>query len=130
MIPVTCAIIEKSGLVLVTQRSAKMALPLKWEFPGGKVEAGENAEDCLLREINEELNIHIKIIRPLKPNRHLYPSGKEIYLIPFVCTYKGGSLLLTEHAAFKWVQKDELSALDWAEADIPIVQAYINYSND
>jgi 8-oxo-dGTP diphosphatase len=126
MIVVTCAIIENGGRILVTQRSEKMDLPLKWEFPGGKIEEGETIEECLVREIFEELNIQIKILLPLQPNVHLYPNGKEIYLLPFACEYISGSILLTEHADFKWLKKEELSSLDWAEADIPIVQAYIN----
>ena len=126
MILVTCAIIEKAGLVLVTQRSEKMALALKWEFPGGKVEQGESQEVCLLREIKEELNIHIKIVKPLKPNTHHYPNGKEIHLVPFICEYISGHLQLAEHADYKWLKKEALLGLDWAEADIPIVQEYIN----
>jgi len=126
MIVVTCAIIENDGRILVTQRSEKMDLPLKWEFPGGKIEEGETIEECLVREIFEELNIHITVGLPLQPNTHLYSNGKEIYLLPFVCEYLSGSILLTEHADFKWLKKEELSSLDWAEADIAIVQAYIN----
>jgi 8-oxo-dGTP diphosphatase len=126
MILVTCAIIEKAGLVLVTQRSEKMALALKWEFPGGKLEDGESHEACLLREIMEELNIQIKIVEPLKPNTHHYPNGKEIQLVPFICEYMSGDLQLAEHADYKWLKKEALLGLDWAEADIPIVQEYIN----
>jgi 8-oxo-dGTP diphosphatase len=126
MILVTCAIIEKAGLVLVTQRSEKMALALKWEFPGGKLEDGESHEACLLREIMEELNIQIKIVEPLKPNTHQYPNGKEIQLVPFICEYMSGDLQLSEHADYKWLKKEALLGLDWAEADIPIVQEYID----
>ena len=61
MIEVTCSIIEHNNKILVTQRSEKMALPLKWEFPGGKIEKDETAEACLIREILEELHINIKI---------------------------------------------------------------------
>jgi 8-oxo-dGTP diphosphatase len=126
MILVTCAIIEKAGLVLVTQRSEKMALALKWEFPGGKVEEGESEEACLIREIKEELNIQIKIVKPLKPNTHHYPNGNEIQLVPFICEYLSGDLQLAEHADYKWLNKEALLGLDWAAADIPIVQEYIN----
>jgi 8-oxo-dGTP diphosphatase len=60
-IRVTCAIIEFAGKVLVVQRSKKMNLPLKWEFPGGKIEEGELEEECIVREIKEELNLDIEI---------------------------------------------------------------------
>lgn len=125
-IDVTCAIIiNNKGEVLVTQRSLSMSLPLKWEFPGGKIEANETAEDCLLREIKEELNIEIKIIRSLPNNRHNYPSA-SINLIPFICDYVNGTLNLLEHANFKWLEKKDLLNLDWAEADIPILHNYLS----
>ena len=83
MIEVTCAIIEHNNKVLITQRSAKMALPLKWEFPGGKIEKNETAEACLIREILEELDVNIKITKQLKSNTHEYSETKIIKLIPF-----------------------------------------------
>lgn len=60
-IQVTCAIIQSDGKILAVQRSEAMSLPLKWEFPGGKIDLGETAEKCLLREIKEELNIDIAL---------------------------------------------------------------------
>jgi len=125
MIEVTCAIIEHDSKVLVTQRSEKMALPLKWEFPGGKIELGESAEVCLIREIREELHIHIKILKQLKSNTHKYAENKEIRLTPFICEWQGGEIELTEHANFLWLHKSKLSDLDWAEADIPILNDYL-----
>ena len=68
-IQVACAIIENNGMILATQRSATMSLPLKWEFPGGKLEAGETAEACLVRELKEELDILIRMIK--QENREL-----------------------------------------------------------
>lgn len=126
MIEVTCAIIEGQNKVLVTQRSEKMALPLKWEFPGGKIEKGETAEACLTREILEELHINIKITKPLNTNTHQYSETKTIKLIPFICELIGGEIKLTEHANFLWLSKSELGTLDWAEADVPILNEYLN----
>ena len=123
---VTCAIIESNQKVLVTQRSEKMKLPLKWEFPGGKVEKGETDEDCLIREIYEELNINIVIKKKLKSNTHKYSENKAIKLIPFICELTGGEIKLTEHANFLWLSNSELVNLDWAEADIPILNEYLN----
>jgi len=126
MIEVTCAIIEHNNKVLITQRSEKMALPLKWEFPGGKIEKNETAEACLIREILEELDINIKIKKQLNSNTHEYSETKIIKLIPFICQLVSGEIKLTEHANFLWLSKGELVNLDWAEADIPILNEYLN----
>lgn len=101
-----------------------MPLPLKWEFPGGKVEEGESLENCLVREIKEELDITIKIIDELAPNEHKY-SDKTIKLIPFLCRWTKGEIHLKEHAAYRWQRPKNLLDLDWAEADIPIVKGYL-----
>jgi 8-oxo-dGTP diphosphatase len=125
MIQVSCAIIVNSiGKVLVTQRSINMPLPLKWEFPGGKIEAGETAEECLIREIREELNIEIQITGSLPPNDHQYPD-KLIRLIPFICRQKDGEIILKEHASYKWLDAKDLLDLDWAEADVGVVVEYL-----
>ena len=101
-----------------------MHLPLKWEFPGGKVEQGESAEDCLIREIREELGVEIKIVKRMTPS--VYDQGKQVIrLIPFQCTLVSGEVLLTEHAAFLWLDPAELDQIDWAEADIPIVKNFM-----
>jgi len=105
-----------------------MNLPLKWEFPGGKIEPNESPEDCLIREIKEELNIAIEIIQRLEPNKHAYPAI-NIQLIPFICKTIGGEIQLKEHANFKWLNTNELLDLDWAEADIPIINNYLKYLN-
>jgi|LakMenEpi03Aug12_release.lakeMendotaPanAssembly.Ray.scaffolds.fasta_scaffold334464_1 8-oxo-dGTP diphosphatase len=122
MIQVSCALIVNSiGQVLVTQRSAHMPLPLKWEFPGGKIEADETAEECLIREIKEELNIEIQITGSLPPNDHQYPD-KLIRLIPFICRQKDGEIILKEHADYKWLDAKDLLDLDWAEADVGVAR--------
>lgn len=109
--------------MLVAQRSASMSMPLKWEFPGGKVNIGETFEECLLRELTEELGIFARIGRPLPPTTHRYPSF-TITLYPFICSIESGELMLHEHVAITWLPPGHLHALDWAEADIPIVRAY------
>lgn len=125
MIDVSCAlIINHSGQVLVAQRSPGMHLPLKWEFPGGKVEPGETAEDCLIREIREELGVEIKIVKKMAPAVH--DQGLQVIrLIPFQCTLVNGEVKLTEHAAFLWLDPAELNTLDWAEADLPVVKNFM-----
>ena len=129
MIDVTCAlIIDNQNRLFAAQRSSVMSLPLKWELPGGKIELNELAEDCLIREIKEELSIEIEIITALTPNKHTYPNI-AICLIPFVCKQVSDPIILKEHVNFKWLNTNELLDLDWAEADIPIINNYLKYLN-
>ena len=129
VIDVTCAlIIDSQNRVFAAQRSSVMNLPLKWELPGGKIELNESAEQCLIREIKEELNIEIEIIEGLKSNTHNYPSI-TINLIPFICKQLDGEIILKEHSNFKWLNANELLDLDWADADVPILYHYLNYIN-
>jgi 8-oxo-dGTP diphosphatase len=120
-IQVTCGIIFKDGKILAAQRSEKMSLPLKWEFPGGKLVDGETEEACLKREIQEELHISIKIQRRLYTVTHDYGTF-IIELIPFVAEYTSGSLQLQEHFLAGWYTLAELQDLDWAPADLPVLQ--------
>jgi 8-oxo-dGTP diphosphatase len=122
-IRVTCGIIVKDGKVLAAQRSETMKLPLKWEFPGGKIQEGETEENCLKREIKEELNILIRIQYKLHPVQHNY-GDFQIELIPFLAEYAGGTLKLHEHRQAEWLTNDELLSLDWAPADIPILYEF------
>lgn len=125
-IDVTCAIIVENQKVLCVQRSENMTLPLKWELPGGKVELNETPEECLIREIQEELGIMIEIKKKLDNNVHRYSKNLTINLIPFLCQIQEGNLTLKEHRQGKWLEKSQLEDLDWAEADIPIVRYYVN----
>lgn len=125
MLQVTCAIIVHENKILICQRSAVMKLPLKWEFPGGKIELGESKEDCLRREIEEELGIGINIGKALTPVEYHYPVF-SLCLYPFVCILESGKVLPTEHAQAIWVDATELLSYDWAEADVPIVNEYLN----
>jgi 8-oxo-dGTP diphosphatase len=124
MLEVTCGIIVKGNKILVTQRSEKMKLPLKWEFPGGKIEQNETAEKCILREIKEELNLEIEILKRLTASPYDYGTFK-INLIPFIARYQNGVIILAEHKDFKWIEAKDLFSLDWAPADIPILNEFL-----
>lgn len=129
VIDVTCAlIVNPQNQLLAAQRSEHMSLPLKWEFPGGKVEDGETLEQCLIREINEELDIEIEVVISLESNTHNYPSI-TINLIPFICKHISGKIKLKEHSDFRWLNSNELLDLDWADADVPILYHYLDYLN-
>lgn len=123
-IEVTCAIIENEGCILAAQRSEHMTPALKWEFPGGKVEPGEKPEHCIKREIKEELNIDIEVIKSLPPHEHDY-GPRIIKLLPFVCSICGGTMECREHKDVTWGKPHELAGLDWAEADIPVYREYV-----
>jgi 8-oxo-dGTP diphosphatase len=120
-IHVACAIIELRGKVLCTQRSESMSLPLKWEFPGGKIDEGESPEECLKRELVEELGIEISVDQPLPATTHTYPTF-TVTLYPFSCTIISGEITLHEHSAMVWQPVEKLHTLDWAEADWPVIE--------
>ena len=120
---VACALIERDGLLLAVQRSAAMSLPLKWEFPGGKIEPGENPATCLRREVREELGIEVATGDPLPPAAHDYPAF-SVVLYPLRCRITAGEVTLHEHAAARWLAPADLFTVDWAAADIPVLEAW------
>ena len=123
-IHVACAVIERDGMILAAQRSETMSLPLKWEFPGGKLEPGETPEACLVREVREELAIGISLGRSLPVTTHSYETF-TVTLYPFVCAPDNGAVTLHEHRAIAWMEPELLPSLDWAEADLPIIASYL-----
>lgn len=126
IIDVTCAIIRNDdGEVLVVQRDEKSDHPLKWEFPGGKINSGESAEDCIVREIDEELSLDFVITGTLPEVEHDY-GQKKIRLIPFVCDTLIDLPILHEHKDFKWVEPNTLLSVDFCEADLPVAARYIS----
>lgn len=121
---VACALIEREGLLLAAQRSAVMTLPLKWEFPGGKIEVGESPAECLHRELQEELEVTVVIDRALLPQTHYYPDF-TVTLYPFVCALTTAEMVLREHEEIRWLAPGEVLELDWAAADLPVLKDYL-----
>ncbi|MCM3745099.1 (deoxy)nucleoside triphosphate pyrophosphohydrolase [Sporosarcina luteola] len=121
MIQVAAAIIVKMGKLLITKRSESMSLPNLWEFPGGKLKEDESPEDCVVREIREELKVDITVLRYFTTTRHKYDFG-EIELIAYVAELDNGKITLTEHSEFKWVDIRSLCNYEFAPADIPIIK--------
>ena len=118
---VTCAIIVHQNKILVTQRNPDSDHPLKWEFPGGKLNPGETAEECIFREIKEELDIEIDIRESMVAVKHDY-GIRQIELIPFLCNIKSGEIKLIEHHAYMWVSSNNLKKIDFTDADKRIIR--------
>lgn len=114
------AVIVKDGKILCAQRGPSKSLPLKWEFPGGKIEAGETPQQALKREINEEMSCEVSIGDKVEHTVYEYDFG-IVHLTTFLCTLKESQPRLTEHVAIKWLFPNELPSLDWAPADIPAI---------
>ena len=126
MIDVTCAIIRnEDNDVLVVQRGEWSDHPFRWEFPGGKTAVGESHEECIIREVNEELSMEIVICSQLEPVVHDY-GNKIIRLIPFICDTLDELPVLSEHIAYNWVKPDRLSVVEFSAADIPVAMQYLN----
>lgn len=126
IVEVACALIEGPGGLLCAQRGPSMTLAGAWEFPGGKLEPGETAEEALLREIREELSVSLRDLRPLPPSEHAYVPGRMVRLLPFVCRLgEGEEPSPREHARLEWRPASQLRELDWAAADLPVLEHYL-----
>ena len=119
MTVVVAAIIQdEQGNFLCAKRGEWKSLPGKWEFPGGKAKTEESLEIAIVREIAEELNVDVSVVREFHRNRY-----EEIVLVSFVCELLGDKpKQSTDHSELRWVSEGELSELDWAEADKEIVK--------
>ncbi len=115
-ISVSCAIVIKNDNILACQRSAQSDHPFMWEFPGGKIEPGETAEECIVREIKEELNITVSVLKQLDVIDHQY-STKQIRLFPFICQSNDEEPACLAHHELRWQPIGELDHLNWSEAD-------------
>jgi 8-oxo-dGTP diphosphatase len=121
MIEVCCAIIVKESKILAVQRGPESRHPWKWEFPGGKINGDETAEECIVREIEEELILEIEVVKPLLAIEFAYGKAKSFCLIPFVCHILAGKINLTEHIAQRWLSLEELETMDWQDADRKLI---------
>ena len=125
-IDVTAGIIWKDGNFLITQRkSDDPTIPSLWEFPGGKIEEGETAEECLARELKEELDIEVTVKEQVFVNEHEYPT-KIIRLHFYDVDLVGGNMKLNDHDDAKWITRDEIDGFQFAPADIPVLDIITN----
>jgi len=121
MIQVTCAIIIQGGKILLAQNQADSDHAFQWEFPGGKILDDETEEECIVREIREELELEIVAIQKLEAIEHDY-GHKQIKLIPFLCIIKSGNIVLNDHISAKWCNFSELQKMDLSGADRALLE--------
>lgn len=118
-INVVAAVIMKDGKVFATQRGYG-EFKDGWEFPGGKVEAGESPEEALRREIREELEVEVNVGDIIDTIEYDYPAF-HLSMKCYACTIAGGSPHLLEHEAARWLSADQLDSVAWLPADITLI---------
>lgn len=122
---VVAAIIIDDGKVFATQRGYG-EFKDGWEFPGGKIDAGETPEEVLIREIKEELDTEIVVKELLDTVEYDYPKF-HLSMDCFICKIKSGELVLKEHEASKWLTKETLNSVEWLPADLGLIEKIENY---
>ncbi|TLS53990.1 (deoxy)nucleoside triphosphate pyrophosphohydrolase [Paenibacillus antri] len=123
IVVVGAVIRDARGDVLCALRSDRMSMPGLWEFPGGKIEPGEAPEDALIREIREELGVEVEVGALVADYTHAYETVVVRLITYFAAIARGGVPLAKEHERLEWRSVEELSALAWAPADVPTVEA-------
>ena len=118
-IDVAAAVFIQNGSVLVARRAPGQHLESKWEFPGGKIEENETPEECLHRELEEELGVKVEVGDYLGKSLFSYPN-KNIRLLAYYVELLSGDFSLSVHDKITWVKIEDLPSVDLAEADIPI----------
>lgn len=119
---VVAALIMKDGKVLVCQRTRHQTMPLKWEFPGGKIEEGEQPRDALRRELDEELGIDARIGEEVARIRHQYKNGNSVELRFYVVHQYKGEIENRIFREVRWSPRAELPSYDFLEADLTLVR--------
>ena len=122
---VVAAIIINDGKVFATQRGYG-EFKDGWEFPGGKIDAGETPEEALVREIKEELDTEVEVKELLETVKYDYPKF-HLSMDCFICKIKAGELVLKEHEASQWLTKETLDSVEWLPADLGLIEKIENY---
>ncbi|MCH2021555.1 MAG: (deoxy)nucleoside triphosphate pyrophosphohydrolase [Saprospiraceae bacterium] len=125
LLRVTCGVISQDGKFLIVQHGHASKNALKWEFPGGKIEYGETEEQCIERELKEELNIQIKVLKRMNP---VVCEEAEyiIELIPFHCCIISGKITLLEHIKMAWIDLQKPIKYMLCDADFIILDQLKN----
>jgi 8-oxo-dGTP diphosphatase len=119
---VTAAVIEKDGHILIARRKQGSIFAGKWEFPGGKMEKGETPEQCLKRELQEELTVIAEIGDLMCASEHSYTPDWTIRLLAYRTIIVSGVFNLNDHEEIRWVKPRDLSRYEFPDADKPIVE--------
>ncbi len=122
---VTAGVIEQVGKVLIARRKKAGYSGKRWEFPGGTLEAGETPEECLRRELREELSIEAAIGELICACRYTFNNARTIELMAYRAEHLSGDIELRDHDEIRWVELDQLPLYDFPEPDKPIVEKLI-----
>ena len=120
MLKVVCGVIFNDDQEILLTRRSKGEFAGKWEFPGGKLERGETYEECLTRELEEELSIRVSIKSHYTDYIYSYPNF-SVNLIVMFCLFEGGEIKLTDHDKFSWVIPTDLKQYEVVDGDVRLV---------
>lgn len=120
-LPVTAAVIERDGMILIARRK-RAFMGNNWEFPGGKLEDNETLEECLKREIWEELGIDIAVGKLISSRKHVLNCQSAIILYAYRAEYVSGEIVLTDHDEIAWVAPEDLQRYAFPDPDWLIVK--------
>ena len=123
---VGAVIMNDDDEILCAQRPEGKNLALKWEFPGGKVEKGETETGALVRELDEEMECRIDVLDKITTTVYEYDFG-IVELTTYYAKILSGEIKMLEHVDMKWMNRENIDALDWAPADVPAIELIQNY---
>jgi 8-oxo-dGTP diphosphatase len=122
MIAVVAGLIFKDGRLLACERRADGPFPLKWEFPGGKIESGEDPKTALVRELKEELGIEADVDRTVFTHTHSYAGFSTVKLRFFHVPRYRGEMVNCVFEQIRWVALEEVAAMDFLDGDRPVIE--------
>ena len=128
MLHVTAAVIKRDNRILICQRARDDDYALLWEFPGGKLEEGETPEQCIVREIAEELDLDIRVNGILAETKH-NDGEQDVHFTFYDADIIRGTMTLNVHASAVWAPLDTLAEYDFMRADRPVVDLLLKKYN-
>lgn len=122
---VSCAVIVREGMILAAKRGDQVSNSGAWEFPGGKPKEGESAKDCVVRKVQEELNLNINVVDEMKKFT-VKTDDKTFNIHPFLAEIETGNLELCYHSRAEWFMPMQLMGLAWPSTDVPIIDELVS----